>query len=517
MNSAGLADYSDWILLLRYVTFYFEERRALVWDPTAQRQLLRLLYLPPEDSARWMALEGNVLSLDSSMRNLRFSLNTAEREVLTGEKAIGSSPDVKKEMADLQTAQAVDEDAWEALNAQMASLESGQEDARLSALRADQERDAAYRDLERRQLLSIASRFPTRDDTATYLLSKLFTDAECLTCGHKAPDAVARMKDWLTEERCVVCGSPMDRDEAKASFSARAISRARAKLDRSETHRGGALEERVAAEAAFQQAVQQAQRLRTAMASRSARLDALVAQLPPDAGDLHTARDELALLRSQLESLRQDVDNARASFRRFVQSVSRGIASRAESIQTTFATFAGGFLFEDCFLVYQPHKAQVGQSGQQISFPAFDLDMTGATFDSPVRRAGPEEVSESQREFIDLAFRMTLITEAGAAGVGSLVIDAPESSLDAVFVSRAAEVLTRFAQHEKGNRLIVTSNLVEGSLIPELMRNSEITSARDQRVVDLLRLAAPTAAIRRLSSEYRKVRDDLFRRARRRT
>jgi len=39
------------------------------------------------------------------------------------------------------------------------------------------------------------------------------------------------------------------------------------------------------------------------------------------------------------------------------------------------------------------------------------------------------------------------------------VIDAPESSLDAVFVTRAADVLTRFAA-DGGNRLLITSNLI---------------------------------------------------------
>ena len=103
-----------------------------------------------------------------------------------------------------------------------------------------------------------------------------------------------------------------------------------------------------------------------------------------------------------------------------------------------------------CALIWAPHKAQVGEYGPQINFPAYELEM-GADFPSPVRRSGPEQVSESQREFIDLAFRMALMRVAGPERAGTLVIDAPESSLDAVFVTRAADVLT------PSGRLILTT------------------------------------------------------------
>jgi hypothetical protein len=136
--------------------------------------------------------------------------------------------------------------------------------------------------------------------------------------------------------------------------------------------------------------------------------------------------------------------------------------------------------------------------------------MTGADFPSPVRRTGPEQVSESQREFIDLAFRMALMTVAGSSAVGTLVIDAPESSLDAVFVTRAAKVLSRFAEPSRGNRLLITSNLVEGRLIPSLIQTATPAGEQSQRIVDLFAIAAPTAAVRQLRGEYDAIRQTLL-------
>ena len=101
---------------------------------------------------------------------------------------------------------------------------------------------------------------------------------------------------------------------------------------------------------------------------------------------------------------------------------------------------------------------------------------------------------------------MQIAAERGS----TLIIDAPESSLDAVFVARAADVLTLFCPPGTENRLVVTSNLIDGDLIPHLLTRSGIKSPRDSRVVDLLRTAAPTAAVRALYPDYADVRRRLF-------
>jgi hypothetical protein len=74
----GLPVFGDWILVLRYLVFYFDDRCELVWDPSAQRQILRLLLLPTSTAAAWAEKEREVLALDSRVRNLRNTLNREE-------------------------------------------------------------------------------------------------------------------------------------------------------------------------------------------------------------------------------------------------------------------------------------------------------------------------------------------------------------------------------------------------------------------------------------------------------
>jgi hypothetical protein len=204
------------------------------------------------------------------------------------------------------------------------------------------------------------------------------------------------------------------------------------------------------------------------------------------------------------------VGERRQAFETFVATVSSDIVKQSEAIKKRFIESAEGFLVEQCHLTWAPRKARVGETGDAIEFPAFALEMTGTDFGAPVRRSSPEQVSESQREFIDLAFRMALMTVASENGSGTLVIDVPEASLDAVFASRAATVLARFANYTDQNRLIVTSNLVEGSLIPALLSKAIAPDApRGRRIVDLFDIATPTAAVRELRAEYQALRDRL--------
>lgn len=513
LRGAELSTFGDWILLLRHVTFYFEDRRALVWDPTAQRQIFRMLFLPRETSTRWSELERDILTLDSGMRNLQAQVTREESRLSAVEVAVGTEREVRGELQKLQRQQRADESKIEQLDQEVEQLIDARGTARLNALRAALEHESAYRDLERRQLLAIDSVFPTQDATARYLLSKLFGGQKCLTCGSAAADTVRAMQHRLERDSCVVCGHQFGPRSESASFSSRSLKRAEGHLEKAAIQLTAAEIEQARVDATYAKAVGKLQKLNGAFTERAARIDGLVARLPPEEGKLHETRVLLASWRANVEAMKVDLAERRHGFGEFITSVTRRVARRSDAIQATFTGFAEGFLLEECHLTWSPDKARIGETGEHMTYPAFKLDLGGTDYATAVRRTGPSQVSESQREFIDLAFRMTLMTVAGNGGVGSLVIDAPESSLDAVFVSRAAEVLTRFANQEPGNRLIVTSNLIEGSLIPQLLRKSGITSGSDSRVVDLLKVAAPTAATRELAAEYRQVRADLFKRA----
>ena len=98
LELAGVSSFGDWILLLRNLTFYFEDRRALVWDPSAQRQILRVLFTSPDTAADWVARERAILERDSRVRNLQAALYKEEQALTREESAAGSAEDFRNEM-----------------------------------------------------------------------------------------------------------------------------------------------------------------------------------------------------------------------------------------------------------------------------------------------------------------------------------------------------------------------------------------------------------------------------------
>lgn len=511
VRMSGLASFGDWILALRLLVFYFEDRQALIWDTTAQRQLLRLLFLPADVSATWTRQEREVLELDSLVRNLQYSLNKELKRLNRVNVAVTNADEIRQSLGLLVAVQAKEEGILEALNEELAELSSTRSNARLASLTAEQDSESAVKAIERLELQAITASFPDASATARYLLGQIMAESTCLTCGTDVPNFRSELEARLRHDNCVICGSHVVRNSNERVIHPRLLSKARKTAANLEVQAAQAAENRRIAEATFADALQKVSELAASTGSRALEIAELVKRLPPEERELHDQRDAMASMRANVERRREELNLRRNEFAAFVASVNDRIAQQKDAIKAAFDSYAKGFLVEKVELAWQPRKSRVGETGGLVEFAAFELTMTGASFEGSTRRTGPTQVSESQREFIDLSFRMALMQVASSDG-GSLVIDAPESSLDAVFVSRAAKVLTAFASQGE-NRLIVTSNLVDGDLIPTLLRRSGIRSSRDKRVVDLLKIAAPTAATIELDAEYRQVRRALFARA----
>lgn len=510
---AKLASFGDWILILRHLVFYFEDRRGLVWDASAQRELLRLLFLPTDDTREWTRNAREILELDSLARNLGYAFRKEERALAKVESSVGSADEIRQQLKILERVQRDEQQRIEDLEEALAAVDADRQRSRVDALAAEQAYESAMRAVERQQLGAIATAFPSATETAKYLIGQFLAEQECLACGSHVPSYSRALQDRVREHECVVCGSSVDvgADDEVPNVK-RLLTQAIKKLESAETRQLATAAERATAEQAYDDLLSELTLLAGTTSARSARINELVKMLPPTERDVHAQRSDLTAMRARHERLGDELTRLRRKFKAFVKSVNEQIADRKDTIKSVFDSLANDFLFEDCKLVWAPRKAKMGETGELIEFAAFELDMSGSDFESPVRRSGPQQVSESQREFIDLAFRMALMSAASDSGC-TLVIDAPESSLDAVFVTRAADVLTRFAMRTNENRLVVTSNLVDGDLIPELMYKNEIKSSQDSRVVDLLQIAAPTAATKRLHADYAAVRRRLFERA----
>lgn len=475
-----------------------------MWDNSAQRQLLRALFLPADQAQNWTMQERSILALDSEYRNLRAVVYREERKLAKSEVATQRAGGLHSEWESLTSLQETDQTRNAELLRDFYELDKIRQEARRSMMIAEEEYEVTLRAYERAKLIVLQARFPDQTETARYILGYLITTGECLVCGQNVPDVAEMLNGRITNKQCVVCSSDLTIGSYPIDTSLDYHRAEKAERDLQEIFEFLSLKKHEFndAEANYKEVAGDLSELNRNMEQRRQRIETIFSLLPKKDIDLQRQHDEFILLRGRLEQLKHDLEGQIKTFGNSLADWKRQIVANATEIQHVCNEYAQQFLTETCSLSWVPYLSMLGQTGARIEFPAFAIEMTGTDFPSAVRRDGPDKVSESQREFIDLAFRMALMQVAGI-GSTSLVIDAPESSLDAVFVRKAAEVLNDFSKPDRDNRLLITSNLVDGSLIPSLIKQFSSGELAD-RIINLFDLATPTAAVKKFAEEYRE-------------
>ena len=503
---SGMSSFGDWLLLLRHMVFYFEDRRELVWDPSAQRHIFRMMFLSPEEAQNWYKRERDILALDSRYRNDTASLNRLRKRITTNNKALGDEASLRAELVSLTKLQEEDERAYTTLASDIDSLDKRRHALRKDLLAAEMAADNTARILESEKLALLKNYFPSDKQTALYLYSVLLAQDQCAVCGNESKSAAEELSTRITNLKCIVCGNNLtaepDHDNV-VSFSKEKIQIQHKNLIQDTDRVNNLKSELSNISKQYDSVATRLIETRAAIAERSKHISRIEKALPKGDEKQAEAHRELSALGEALAGDKATLNKLSDSFKELVDQANTQILQHAEAIKNAFSEYASGFLFEDAQLKWSPTKTRLGQIGiASVAFPAFNVEMSGSDFTGRTPRNGPETVSESQREFIDLAFRMALIQVAGDGAGGSLVIDAPESSLDAFFVKRAASVLCRFGKHDSNNRLIITSNLIDGQLIPEMIKNGIPSDDHTQRLINLMNIATPTAAVRNNRLEY---------------
>jgi len=276
---AGVGSFGDFLLMLRYLVFYFEDRRALVWDQSAQRQLLRMLFLPPEEAQRWTEMERQILVEDSQVRNFQAVVGREERTLNKNLVKTASASTLKVELEALEILQVNGRERIRELGELTADLDNIRQQARASHLASQQERESRFRSVEGAKLVAIQSRFPEQASTARYILAHLMTEQDCLVCGTHVPAAAAEYSRRVAADQCVVCATPLGQVEGVVEEREVADERVKRRADAlaaAERTLQGDFQARVEAEQAFESHRQELATLEADTAERAHRIDVLV-------------------------------------------------------------------------------------------------------------------------------------------------------------------------------------------------------------------------------------------------
>ena len=510
----GLGSFVDVLLILHHMVLFLENRPGALWDPNAQRQLLRALCLDGKDASQVVELERSLQSADSQARNVHARMDATKRDLRESRQREAGAEGV---LAQLEAEQILlDAELKEAnrLEAALAHLDTDRKNARLTHERAKIEREDAAGAVERLKYTALLRYFPDMDETTRLVMSRIMTEGRCLVCNADAREKRIELEEQMKRGCCPVCGAkPKEQDNVVALHD---FEHAKLDLERERSQRAKYEEETKYRElrdltTQYDKTLEQLSRVRQSSQEHERKGQRLRSGLSQTASSM-----EYESTLNALDAQYRHWDATRATLLRDLQFLLRDkkdtVLAKSNELIDTFAKLTRALLVEEVRLAQvstEPRYLQApGQRHDRIQVPAYTAEMAAADRPGFVRRKDPNEVSESQRELVDLAFRLALVKVFG--GVSTFVMETPEASLDGLAMERVGRALAEFAAGDN-NRLVVTSNLTNVGIVTELFGGLAPrlhVEAPLGRVLDLMRVAAPNRALLQERERYRALLDD---------
>jgi DNA repair exonuclease SbcCD ATPase subunit len=456
-QAMGLTSFEQFVFLQHFVLTFDEARHLLFWDEAATSQSLFLCFGgDPQDAARADMLNREAERAGSRGRNAQFQVNNTRKRIDVIQQSLATVARVPDDIGDLDSEYQtlLDEttrtmEGAERLEAQMSEAEvrAAQYSAAVASLRA------AYSEVFNRFLHGSSK-------PRTHPLVARVLQGVCGICDSSGPTVSEAVRVRLEANSCPFCGSPI---------------KGTAGGDGSLKDELGAIDARLAmARAAFDDATAAQERLRGEVREAKARAlhvreavnrfesehqdaaDFLKGQQAARSGPVAQSLDGLRTAMAEFISARDlayaERDRLRAELKTLQRELERRYAHAEQLFVPRFRQLAGLFLGIDLDV------------SLQLTMPAgmkLMLELRGNA------RREQDQLSESQRFFVDIALRMALAQQMSAAGgPATLFVDTPEGSLDIAYEDRAGEMFAQFAQ--SGHDMVMTANINSSKLLTTL-------------------------------------------------
>lgn len=450
----GLSTFSQYVFLQHFVLTFDERRRLLFWDSLLMERALYIAFgIASEDAERADKLRRQVERADSRRRNAQYQATEA-----------------RNRLHELHLAAGRDEDKDDSTGAEYEKLVADSAEADLAAARAQTDLDDAQLELTRARAEELSLRSDYEREFAARLdeiadpashptVTATLEEHRCVICGTRGDAVASHVDERLTAGHCPLCDSEVASSKDIIPKSNEAMERivklaaemdaaAQLMLDKQKTV------ERLTPE------VDKANGL--ALAARTAVTEfelehGLTAQIIAAAGTgLEAAEQQLnaeiegALQRK--EEWRVKRDGYRSELRQIQAKLADGYRSAELEFVPLFTDLAQDFLGLELELQLNVKR---------------NTDVELVLTVEGTRRRALDQLSESQRYFIDIALRMALAQHMiGEGSPATLFIDTPEGSLDLAYEQRAGQMFADFVAN--GNSVVMTANLNASQLLRQL-------------------------------------------------
>lgn len=515
----GLTTDYDFHFLVRHLIFFMEERAPLIWYDKGQFEILRILFFDRSSSQQCADLADKATAADSQYRNLLWHYNSESKKLKNELRKVADRPELERDYVALSTMLNSVVQRENELEEQYNKITKRTDKLERELFRVNMDLEEIRQAIRAKEGEYFAQLFPDAPQSMQLVISAYLSSDGCLVCGSTENGAGRQTISKMRKGVCPLCDTPPERQE-------RSGAKPIAKKQIEKLHKD--FERKTKASEAKQRDLEdlnsvadltggefnQARRERIGIENK---MRILRPQLPIEDSELRDSEDRLEQLKSDVDKKRQTARRIANRYRDVTESASQQIGKVASKVQESFQEYSKEFLAEECYLQYEMTEQKVGQGNATVLLPSFTLHMTSGAMDAPTERQDSDQVSESQKEFVDLAFRMALMRDATQKSQGRmLIVETPESSLDGIFVERAGSMLREFAEPESRNQknmLLASCNLNAEYMIPSLLGNITGRGRRKKmnaHIINLLEIAAPSRAYLEYEDQYNNEFETIF-------
>lgn len=492
-NVGRYASFDDFRYVVHRLCYLGENRRSLLWDQRAQLRTVMLVCADAEKEADFYRVRRELTSADTDMRHRHVDITHLEARIQRAEQSKKHQRTASRRptAAEASTAKKIAElrQALTEVVAKRGTLVSEIRLARSQLHTATVELERLQEHLSRAEdafVLTILRDTERASDALA--LHKLLIHHRCPYCAQIAESLAADARRHVGDGDCPICGQTHI-----VAVSPRQLRSLRGTVATRTQQRDATESAVVEAEASLLNITEDEMGLR-------AQLDSLVERLPrvPAEEDVEFTTSDVDSLRRTLDRYRRDHQKlqirrealrseAEARFDAFQESCARNL----QWLGALASEYGAEFLGAECEFV------QTAAEGELHNFSFFVPRF------AEQNREDADSCSESERFFLDIAFRQALIALAGqlASTSSTFVCETPESALDLAYTDNVAEMFLKFAR--KSFSLLLTANIQAGGVAGPLLRRYP-PNQRQRHAFDLLDRVTLTTVQHRKRGEFKR-------------
>jgi AAA domain-containing protein len=471
-------DFASVARLQEHLFFFGEGRYLLAWENLVQHELVNLMMSTHASYARLSELWAKVESADSEARNISSQAVRFEKD-LEELKALAEKPTsqlARRSEASLRTRNKQELEQELAVVRQKLADQVRQEEKLTDSINVAYERfhqqlsvleseeSADLDDAVLAQALADPTIASVRRALADFYRAP--NERECPCCGRVGVDRrvaahAAAAAASARSGNCVVCSKVLPSSTAITAVSPNRV-----------TSRETGTRAKAVQTLLFQR--EQIRSRVESLKDDEARIRALLAAAwEEEVKDLQRSPASAAnALEVAIKQMREREKRARDLCNKHMATLKRELAKTnsifskiSQNIAKAFKKYAKLYLDEPCDVAFLKEHELPSKRGPQVKAPhaAFFPVVSGET------RPSSQDLSDAQRSFVDLAFRMAVVEvwHKETRKTVTLFVETPEGAVDIAYMERVATMLRTFGQ--QGHTMIITTNLNNDIFLPEVM------------------------------------------------